>query len=527
MATCITRSRLQEESLNPPMTRLRVLAVDDNRTNLHILKVFLKKLGHEVFAAENGRDAVEQFKKQQPDMVLLDIMMPLMDGFEAARRIKAMSVERWVPIIFLSALNRDENLVAGLEAGGDDYLTKPVNFIVLEAKMRSMQRSLLLQQQAIEAYKRLQVISDNVLEAIITTDANAIILACNSATEMIFGWTPDELIGQNIKVLMPEPYSREHDDHVRAYVMGGPPQIVGTEREVEVVRKNGALFPATLGITEVRLDGKRMFIGVIRDISEQKRAEQKLRENAAQLKAYYQQTESEQLLAKKLLDKQLHRRGLQDPRLHYKVIPAQNFSGDVVAATRSSEGRFYALLADATGHGLTAAISALPVLAIFYRMAALNHSVREVVQEFNHQLKESMPVGRFVAATLVCLNEAAKKGEIWVGGTPEAFLIDPSGRIVREFPSTQLPLGILGNAEINSEPVEFTWEGECQLMLCSDGLLEAGIPERHPFGKAGLLEAIAGTSHQERFEAIEKALLDHLGEALAADDVSVMLIDCP
>ena len=113
---------------------MKVLAVDDNRTNLHILQVFLKKLGHDVILAENGEEAVQKFITESPDLVLLDIMMPVMDGFEAARQIKAMCHDRWKPIIFLSALNRDENLVEGLEAGADDYLTKPINFVVLEAR---------------------------------------------------------------------------------------------------------------------------------------------------------------------------------------------------------------------------------------------------------------------------------------------------------------------------------------------------------------------------------------------------------
>ena len=71
-------------------TKMKVLAVDDNRTNLHILQVFLKKLGHEVILAENGEEAVRRFSEHSPDLVLLDIMMPVMDGFEAARQIKAI-----------------------------------------------------------------------------------------------------------------------------------------------------------------------------------------------------------------------------------------------------------------------------------------------------------------------------------------------------------------------------------------------------------------------------------------------------
>lgn len=161
------------------MNKMKVLAVDDNRTNLHILQVFLKKLGHDVILAENGEEAVRRFEADAPDLVLLDIMMPIMDGFEAARRIKGMTRERWTPIIFLSALNRDENLVEGLDAGADDYLTKPINFVVLEAKLRSVQRSLGMQQESIDSLRRVQTISDNVLDTIITVDEKGIIASVN------------------------------------------------------------------------------------------------------------------------------------------------------------------------------------------------------------------------------------------------------------------------------------------------------------------------------------------------------------
>ena len=87
--------------------RLKVLTVDDNRTNLQILQVFLKKLGHEAITAEDGAQAVAKYAEHQPDLILMDIMMPVMDGLEATRRIRAMPSERWVPIIFLSALDRD------------------------------------------------------------------------------------------------------------------------------------------------------------------------------------------------------------------------------------------------------------------------------------------------------------------------------------------------------------------------------------------------------------------------------------
>lgn len=513
--------------MTEPLNKLLILAVDDNRTNLHILQVFLKKLGHDVILAENGEEAVQRFETHKPDIVLLDIMMPVMDGFEAARQIKARSTQRWTPVIFLSALNRDENLLEGLEAGGDDYLTKPINFIVLEAKIRSMHRSLVLQTQAVESAKRLQAISDAVLECIITIDTQGVITACNHATEVIFGWTPEELIGQNVHLLMPEPHHSAHDGYLQAYLGGGPAKVVGTEREVIARRRSGSEFPAEIAVSELVLDNNRLFIGVLRDISERKQAERKLRENAEQLQAYYDRTESEQQLAIKLVEKQLHRRGLQDSRLHYRVIPAQHFSGDVVAAARSPAGLFYALLADATGHGLAAAMSVLPLLTVFYRMVANDTPVHELVLELNQQLRESVPLGRFVAATVVSLDEAHSRGEIWVGGTPEALLMDSSGKIAQEFVSTQLPLGIVDNGELGAEPASFTWTPNSQLLLFSDGLIEAENPEGKQFGLAGLIDSISREAPGGRFEVLQIALARHLDTAVAGDDISLMLIDCP
>jgi len=508
-------------------SKMKVLAVDDNRTNLHILQVFLKKLGHDVLLAENGEEAVRQFKAESPDLVLLDIMMPVMDGFEAARRIKAIPRDRWTPVIFLSALNRDENLVEGLDAGADDYLTKPINFVVLEAKLRSMQRSLAMQQESIDSLRRVQAISDSVLDAIVTSDEQGAIVSVNQSTERIFGWLATEMVGKNVSMLMPEQDQSGYDVRTEDRSSKIPTKGIGLEREVVAQHKDGHRFAATLALTQILLDSQRMMVGVIRDISERKRTEQQLRENARQLQDYYDQTQAEQQLALRLMEKQLHRTGLQDSRLRYTVIPAENFSGDIVAANRSPDGLFYAMLADATGHGLTAAISVLPVLALFYRMTKLSKPIREIVLELNHQLKESMPIGRFVAITLVCLDETRKQGDIWVGGTPQAFLFDRWGRVASTFPSSNLPLGIVSDDELGGDPQHFSWANESQLILCSDGLLEASNPQGAQFGVDGLIAATANSSPNNRFAKIEAALASHQNGVVASDDISLMLIDCP
>lgn len=515
------------EPQNDSLPKLRVLIADDNRSNLLILQVFLKKLGHDTITAENGEQAVSRCRERKPDLILLDVVMPVMDGFEAASKIRAQTADRWVPIIFLSALDRDQNLVSGLEAGGDDFMSKPVNFVVLEAKMRSMQRMLLLQRQVSESLKRIEAISDSVLDAIITIDTRATIIACNASCERIFGWTPQEMIGQNVKMLMHEPYHSEHDRYLDNYVRGGPPQIMGIGREASAVRKDGRIFPMELGVSEIRFDNERLFIGILRDISERKLNEERLRASAAQLQRYHDETAAEGELARMLIERQLLRADLNDPELHYWLFPAKNFSGDVVAAARSTDGKRYALLADATGHGLTAAISTLPVLTIFYNLAPQGAPLSEIISAINHHLKQSMPVGRFVAATLVCIDAPSRTGEIWVGGTPDAFLLDSEGAAVRHFTSRHLPLGIVESDSQILSTTSFSWTTPSQLLICSDGLIESENDSQVPFSKDGLLAAVHNVAPHHRHETVRQALNAHLGERPAHDDISLLIIDCP
>ncbi|MFC5301680.1 SpoIIE family protein phosphatase [Azospira restricta] len=510
----------------PELPKLKILTVDDNRTNLQILQVFLRKLGHEAILAEDGERALALYEEHQPDLVLMDIMMPVMDGLEATRRIRALPSERWVPIIFLSALDRDENLVGGLDAGGDDYLSKPINFVVLEAKMRSMQRTLMLQQSVSDSLRRLQSISDNVLEALVTIDSRAIITSCNRMVEDLFGWPVDELVGQNVSVLCPEPHRSRHDDYVREYIAGGPPKVIGIGRTVTARHRSGREFPAELTISEVRLEGQRTFIGVIRDISERKRAEDLLRDNAEKLQRYYDASEAENQLATALIERQMMRKELDDPLIRYWLSPALHFSGDVLAAARGPDGRLYAMLADATGHGLTAAISTVPLLTLFYRLVRQAPTLGAMMSEINQQMRDAMPVGRFVAACAVCLDPAERSGEIWVGGMPTAFLLDDAGNVAAAYGSTALPLGIADSSAEEFQPVRFSWRGSCQLALYSDGLLEAANVAGEQFGEARLLQALRDAPAARRKEAMQDSLLGHLDTSPPQDDVSLLLLDC-
>lgn len=504
---------------------LKVLVVDDTATNRTILQLFLTKLKMQVVTAENGVLAIEAFALESPDIIIMDVMMPVMDGFEATRRIKAMTGDRWVPVVFLSALDKEENLVAGLDAGGDDYLPKPVNFVVLEAKMRSLSRSLAIQRSLDFERKRAAAISDNLVDGVVTIDEKAIIQWCNPVLETIFGYEHGELIGKNINLLMPEPDHSQHDGYLSNYVTGGSPVIIGKgARTVYAKRKNGAVFPIDLGVNEMQVEGQRQFVGVIRDTTERVAAAEKLAENAKVLQTYHDAQEAETALGLRIVSKQMQRSGLQEPSVQHWLSPAAHFSGDVVAANRGPNGKMYAMLADATGHGLGAAICTLPVLTLFYGMSESGADLNQIVYEINSQLKGALPIGHFVAATLICITADGTGAEIWNGGTPNLLLLHGDGQLKQSIPSTSAPLGIIP-LSINEIEIQFILlqEGD-QFIMSSDGLIEAANADGEDFGYDRMIAALAAASPATRVDSIKTALTTHMGTVLPHDDVSILAI---
>lgn len=380
-----------------PAGAMTVLVVDDSPAVVALLRGFLGHEGYEVTVANNGVEALQRMAEAPPDLVVMDIMMPELDGIETVRCIREQSAgQAWIPVIFLSALDTEDDAVRALEAGGDDFVPKPVNLAILRAKLRSMAR------------------------------------------------------------------------------------IAALQRE--------------------------------------------LRHQAAALRAARDEDLAEQELAQALIANIVLREGVNDRALEWSVLPSQRFSGDVVAAARAPDGALYALLADATGHGLTASVSLIPALQVFYGMAKKGLPVAEIVAEMNARLKDLMPTGRYIAAVLLRLSPDTVSGEAWNGGMPPLFLLDAAGRACSALRSRHLPLGIASQADFDVSTQPFAGERGGTLAAFSDGVLEAACEGGAAFGTERALAAIQHAAPGGRVARLRTALGAHLGGAAPGDDASTLLV---
>ena len=151
---------------------LKILVVEDSKVTVKVLTGYLAGMGVEnPLVAETGTQALRIFRREHPDIVLLDARLPDIDGFEVASKIrKAEQGEEWTAIIFLTAMNSDEDLARGIAAGGDDYLVKPVSETVFQAKVRAMQRLVGMQRNLVEVTHKLDAANAE-LQRLSTTDA--------------------------------------------------------------------------------------------------------------------------------------------------------------------------------------------------------------------------------------------------------------------------------------------------------------------------------------------------------------------
>jgi two-component system cell cycle sensor histidine kinase/response regulator CckA len=264
-----------------------ILLVDDDYKSLSAMEALLSGSGRRIVTASSGTDALRRLLQQDFALILLDVRMPDMDGFETAAMIRQNERFRYTPIIFLSAVDTlDEDVIKGVASGAVDYLFKPVMPDVLKTKVsvfvdlfRMNER---LKQQAVEeAQALLAAVVESSQDAIVSKNLDGVILSWNAGAERLFGYSAEEAIGKPIMIMVP-PEKHEEERGILERLRRG-------ERieSFETVRcsKDGRRIDISLTISPV-FDGAGRIIGtskVARDITERKRMEAELLELNADL----------------------------------------------------------------------------------------------------------------------------------------------------------------------------------------------------------------------------------------------------
>lgn len=379
-------------ALEPVLT---ILIADDTNTDRLILEKLVRKDGHHVISVANGKEAVDAFQRQPPDLILLDALMPEMDGFEAARAIKQLAGDEMVPIIFLTSLNDTQSLVKCLEAGGDDFISKPYNGVIIKAKIKA--------------------------------------------------------------------FSRMREMH-------------STMR----VQRN-----------QIQLHNEHML--------------------------------QEQNVAKQVFDNIAHSGCLHASNVRYLMSPLAVFNGDVLVGALRPSGSMMILLGDFTGHGLPAAIGAMPLASTFYGMAHKGFSLTDILREINQKLKNTLPIGLFCCATFVEMNFRNRHLRVWNGGLPDAYIYRRASGKVEVVESSHLPLGVVGGKDFKADSALIELEEGDRFFMWSDGIHEARNSDGDMFGEDRLRKVFERkNAGVEIFDRVLAAVQDFAGEGERDDDLSLV-----
>lgn len=374
---------------------MKILIADDNTSDRLLLSKIISKQGHEVIEAENGQRAIERYLDELPDIILMDVIMPVLDGKEAAQEIKRIAGEDLVPIIFLTSLMDAQSLADCLESGGDDFLTKPYNHIILKAK--------------IDAFVRMKK-----MHATLQNQRDTI---------------------------------AENNHHML----------------------------------------------------------------------------QEQHVAKAVFDNVAHSGCLDADNIKYMLSPLAVFNGDVLLAARKPSGGMHVLLGDFTGHGLPAAIGAMPVAEIFYGMTTKGFGLSSILREINSKLKNILPVGFFCCAAVVDLSFAKRSISIWMGGVPDCYLLSDAGKTLTSLRSQHLPLGVLSSAQFDDEMTVHEMDVGDRLFMWSDGVIEARDGAGNLFGEERLRDVFNQNIEPDLlFEAVQKSVSTFVGDTEKNDDTTII-----
>ncbi|MBF0195971.1 MAG: PAS domain S-box protein [Magnetococcales bacterium] len=248
-----------------------IFLVDDDEIFQNILAVFLEKSGYQTKSMDSGQQAAEQCEELQPDLIMMDAVMPDLDGFATCKLIKKNAKTAHIPIIMVTSSEDAKSVEKAFASGAEEYITKPIQWLVLRQRIRIYleRKKNLLALQASE--ERFRSVTDSTVDAIISADENGKIIFWNKGAQNIFGYSVEEIVGKAVTKLMPKYLRKKHLVGFERYLTSGESRFKGDNIELEGLRKNGEKFPLEISISSWVNTDKRFISAVVRDITKRKR----------------------------------------------------------------------------------------------------------------------------------------------------------------------------------------------------------------------------------------------------------------
>ncbi|WP_445490768.1 response regulator [Niallia sp. 03133] len=312
---------------------VNILMVDDQQENLLALEAVLSSPKYHLISAKTGEDALKFILQYDFAVILLDVQMPGLSGFETAKLIKNRKKSRDIPIIFITAISNDvEHIIKGYEVGAIDYIVKPFNPEVLKNKVeqfvniyeqhtenlrvmeqdRSLERekiNLELSLTKLNLYKHealSKVIQDTLLDTIITFNEDGLILSINPMGEKMLGYTASELLGKQMDILICSSSGIKEEE--KPAIAEGLFHSIGKITEGTVKRKDNSTFPADILIGDAMLEKYHIFVCTIRDITERKEIEKIRKQQIDKLEQVVEERTRDLLLVNQKLKQEIEER---------------------------------------------------------------------------------------------------------------------------------------------------------------------------------------------------------------------------
>jgi PAS domain S-box-containing protein len=230
-----------------------------------------------VLLATTGRRALDAIPEEVPDLVVVDLTLPDLDGLTVCRLLRDGEDTGDIPIICMSEADRVESRVESFEHGAVDFIQKPFEAAEVLARVKRHVTVSRVREALKESEARFRSVTESAIDAIISADGAGIIRSWNRAAEQIFGYPAAEAVGQRLELIIPERFREAHAQGIRRVAGGGESRVIGQTVELAALRKDGREIPIELSLATWTLGDDRYFTGILRDISERKQSEEKLR----------------------------------------------------------------------------------------------------------------------------------------------------------------------------------------------------------------------------------------------------------